>query len=470
MEKLTPLQLQARDELWRRGELSWILRPVQREIYAKIKESLRRGESLKYFLNCSRRIGKTFTLCDIAAETAIKQKQTNIFDPVRFGAPTQKALKKIVRPIFRTIFQTAPADIRPVWRASDDMYLFPFGAEIHIAGVNNEHEDDLRGTSASLCLLDEIGFMDQLDYLIEDVMMPQLLTTGGNLIMAGTPPRSPAHAYMTFAMEAQSKGNYAEYTIEQSGYRPEVIEKFIAEAGGRESTTCQREYFCKMVVDKNFAIIPEWTDSHIVDYPRHEQLFQFYHRYESMDVGGRDKTALLFGYYDFQTATLVLEDELLFEGPQTTSGVIGGGVKEKEKTLWPDKVPVSDEQDPKKRPPANIFLRVADNNNIILLQDLGQEQNLHFLATSKDSLPAMVNKVRMWVIAGRIKVNPRCRELIGCLKYGIWNDKRTEFDRSTAYGHFDALASLIYMVRNVDERSNPIPPNFGPRLCHPGCR
>ena len=47
--------------------------------------------------------------------------------------------------------------------------------------------------------------------------------------------------------------------------------------------------------------------------------------------------------------------------------------------------------------------------------------------------------------------------MIGSLKYGVWNDRRTEWERSTVYGHFDALAALMYLVRNIDQASNPIP-------------
>ncbi len=370
-----------------------------------------------------------------------------------YGAPTIKALDKITKPLMRQIFQTAPQHLKPVWRRNDGKYWFKNhnDAEIHVAGCNNGHEDDLRGTAAGICLLDEAAMIDDLEYVIEDVLMPQLLTTGGNLIMASTPPRTPAHSFVTYMQKAEKQGDYAEYTIEQSGYHREVIERFIAEAGGRDSTTCQREYFCKCVVDKDYAIIPEWTDKFVQEYPRDKQVFQYFHRYDAMDIGGRDKTAVLFGYYDFPGAKLVVEDELIFEGHQTTTGIIAGAVRLKEQELWGYKG-----ENEKDRP----YLRIADNNNVIMLQDLGQMYGVHFLPTSKDNLQAMVNQVRMWVVAGRLLVNPRCKETIGCLKYGIWNDTRTEFARSKTYGHFDALAALVYLCRNVNVYDNPIPENW----------
>ena len=56
-------------------------------------------------------------------------------------------------------------------------------------------------------------------------------------------------------------------------------------------------------------------------------------------------------------------------------------------------------------------------------------------------------------------------ELIQCLEFGVYADeKRKEFGRSKELGHYDALAALIYLVRNIDQSSNPIPKHFGTGL------
>jgi hypothetical protein len=72
----------------------------------------------------------------------------------------------------------------------------------------------------------------------------------------------------------------------------------------------------------------------------------------------------------------------------------------------------------------------------------------------------MINTLRLMVARGQIIVDPRCKHLKGCLKYGVWNAKRTEFSRSKVYGHFDGLAALVYLVRNLNKNSNPIPSDF----------
>jgi hypothetical protein len=103
-----------------------------------------------------------------------------------------------------------------------------------------------------------------------------------------------------------------------------------------------------------------------------------------------------------------------------------------------------------------------------MLQDLSSFHKLPFAPTQKTGrterqtiLEAMVNDLRMQVSGGKIRVHPRCKELIGCLRYGIWTDNRRTFDRSSVYGHYDALAAMIYLNRNIDRITNPIPPTYG---------
>jgi hypothetical protein len=64
------------------------------------------------------------------------------------------------------------------------------------------------------------------------------------------------------------------------------------------------------------------------------------------------------------------------------------------------------------------------------------------------------------VAEGRIIVHPRCKQLAGCLEFGVWDEKRRKFERTETLGHFDALAALIYLVRNLDVHTNPIPRDY----------
>jgi hypothetical protein len=450
----------ARNQLWQHGILEWKLRPVQKTMRAIFIAA----SKLITVFNCSRRLGKTFTVCLLVLEHCLTVPGAQ----VRFACATRTNLKKIVLPIFRRILLDCPDRMRPLWKASENMYVFPNGpdakkpyeggAEIHLEGCDNGHAENLRGTAATMCVVTEAGSIKDLKYLVDDILMPQLLTSieagiDAKLVMDSTPPRTPAHAFRHYCLKAEESGCYAEFDIEKSGYSKATIEKFIAEAGGRNSTTCQREYFCKFVVDLDSAIVPEWQPTYVGKGDTDSQLYGFWHKYEGMDTGFRDFTAILFAHYNWREARLYIEDELTIHGPTMTTKLIADSVRPVERRLWGN-------PDPNTLPPA-VYRRIADNNDPIVLQDLSVTHNLNFAPTDKESLHAMVNKVREWVGAGRLRVSPKCKMLLGCLKYGVWDDKRKMFERVDDYRHFDHLAALVYLIRNIDEITNPIPPGFG---------
>ena len=179
----------------------------------------------------------------------------------------------------------------------------------------------------------------------------------------------------------------------------------------------------------------------VQDYSK-DEYWKYYHKYVSMDLGVRDKTAALFAGYDFLEAKLFILDEMVMAGPEMTTDKLAIAIADKEKDSFGG---------------AEVYRRVADNNNLLLLQDLTTLHGLTFSPTTKGSLEAMINRLRLWVKQGKIVISPKCTELIGCLETGIWKKNRKEFDRSPLYGHFDALAGLMYLVRNVRENVTPIP-------------
>lgn len=432
-----------RETNWRNGDLTYKYWDVQKKM-AKVLTS---SGSLKKLLNCSRRLRKTSTSLIEAMQLVGLKKKNGL---IRYAAPTRDMLVTIIEPLMEILCEDAPPDIKPIWKSSQHHYYFPStGAKLFVAGCDNKKAiGRLRGRAADLCVVDEAQEIAHLKYLINDVLMPQLLgakKARGPLWILLTPPKTPAHECLEYVQESKLSNSYAEFNIYEGEYSEEVIEQFCKEAGGRESTTWLREYMCQFVVDSNFAIIPEWNDKYVEQYI-HDEFYNFYFKFEGMDIGVRDLTPILFATYDFKRAKLYIEDEIFFNGPQMTTDKIAVAVKAKEKELWGEKAP---------------RLRVSDNNNLLFLQDLGILHGLHFAPTSKDELETMVNELRLWVNSGRIIVNPKCAQTIGCLKYGVWNDQRRDWERSTNYGHFDALAALMYMVRNIDHRTNPIPSNSG---------
>lgn len=425
-------------ELWKRGLLRWKLYDYQQPIYSLVWDWIDNRESLKHVLNIARRFGKSHTLCLVAIEYGIRHPGSQI----RFGAPTAKALRKIVHPAIKQILRDCPDNLRPQWKSQDGYYSFANGSELHVSGCDNQNYENLRGQAAHLAVVDESGFVDELDYVVNDVLVPQTLTTNGVVIMSSTPPRTPAHDFYAMAMEAEKNGAYAKRTIyDNTNVDKATLDLYAKEAGGYESSTFKREYLCEFVVDAESQIIPEWREDFVRGADR-DEYYGYWHKYAAMDIGVRDGTALIFGHYNFKEARLYVEDEFFLRGQEVRTDNIAHGVQAKETSLWQDQKP---------------YRRISDNNNLILLADLGLQHGIHFAPTSKDELHAMVNEVRLWVKAGRLIVNPQCEHLIGCLKYGVWTEKRDQFARSSVYGHFDGLAALVYLIRNIDQHTNPVP-------------
>lgn len=423
--------------LWERSVLHWKLKEPQKRVY----QWLVGHEARRAILLCHRRFGKSWFLSLFAIEFALRNPGADIF----FVAETAKQVRSVIKPIFAQILRDCPSHLKPRFNTMDGEWTFPNGSRILVAGGDSQI-DRLRGRQAHLCILDEAGFQQQLEDLVENVLHPATLLTKGKIIFSSTPPKTLAHAFIKYVEQADEADAIFRFAItENEEFTPEEIEKEAEQCGGWDSFTFRREFLCEIIQDAKLTIIPEWKDEFIQE-PERDEFFQYYHRYEGMDLGVRDLTVCLFAYYDFKQAKLVIEDEFAINGPDLVTPLLAEKIREREKFLWGDVKP---------------YRRIADNNNPHLLQDLGTLHQIHFAPTSKESLEAMINEVRIWVQQGRVRVSPKCKQLIGCLKYGVWNERRKEFARSAAYGHFDALAALIYLIRNIDTHTNPINSTHG---------
>jgi len=450
---------QAIEKLWRLGNLEWKLKGIQKEMRRAIVDN---PDSQTVFL-VSRRSGKSFTMCAVATETCIRIPNSI----VKYVCPKQKMVKTIVNPIMRTILDDCPPDLKPEYKEADKKYVFPNGSEIQFAGSDGGNIENLRGGFAQLCLVDEAGFVDDLDYSIKSVLSPTTKTVNGKIVLASTPSRSPDHEFMVkFVEKSDAEGTLIKYTIHDNPmFTPEIINNTIKEySGGYQDPQFRREYLCEIEVDSEQKVIPEYTSDlekdivHDVEMPPHFDV------YVSGDPAARDLTVILFGYYDFLKAQLVILDELVMGGRNThiTTQEIADGIRRKEKLLFTNSLTGEVKQP---------YLRVMDNNNLILIHDLFQDHGLQFLPTAKDNKEAQVNKARMWLKQGKIIISPKCVNLRYHLKMARWkldrNGNRKGFEHvgETSDGklkanHCDALDALLYMVRNVDTNKNPYPDDF----------
>lgn len=440
-------------QAWERGELGYLLREYQVPAYEASKAAIADPGVLKFALDISRRWGKTFVLCLIAIEVAITTPKAR----VRFAAPTLDELAERVIPICEEILEDCPEHLRPVWRRQRKAFIFPNGAVIRLAGVNNQGARKLRGSGAELFIVDEGGFIDEVEKLIKQVATPQLLDTGGTLIGGSTPPDSPAHEYCDFYRDCKAAGNWFHADVYTMGLPPEKIDLFAVDAGGYESVTFRREYLSEYVADSELVIIPDFKPAlHVRAVPKPD-TYPFWQKYVAMDIGAtaRDFTAVIFGHYHYLEARCYVERVLIDRKlPRMLTPALAKEIRRIETELW------GAHASPR---------RVADNNNVELLVELATDafNPVTFMPTSKDELPAMVNNLCDWFHRGRMIVgdDPSCEPLVDCLRDGTWKGVKwigREFDRTNTLGHCDATAALIYFARNVVEGgTSPIPASWG---------
>lgn len=440
--ELEALLLKARRECWYRGRQHMaVLNSDQKriqEVYDKFIDPT-------FAVECCRQIGKTYWASFLADKVARKYSGCQI----RLGTAFQVDIEPIIVPNYKKVLVTCPEELQPHFKAAKSTYEYENGSQVVLVGLD-KNPDKLRGNRILLTIIEEAGFVDSdtLEYILDSVIAgAQIREPNARTILISTPPREGQdHYFCEVADKMNIIGSYIKITIDESGLPKEAVESFAKKLGGRDTVAFRREGLCERIVDDEQALVREWADDYAKVIPK-DEYYNYYYKLVGQDLGRKDHTALVFGYYDFKRAALIIEDELTMDGPSWTTVTLKEEIKKIEARLWGEPRP---------------FRRVSDNNNPHLLQDLASLHDMHFMAVKKDSsLEQMVNRVREWVKDGRIIINPRCKMLIGCLKYGIWDKNRKEFSRSKVYGHYDHLAALMYLLIHTPYSSNPIPRDHG---------
>lgn len=437
--KPSPTEDQARQIAWKAGALYFMLDKNQQGMY----HSFRKSKSPKYVYDVARRVGKSTIMSLIAIEECIRRPNAM----VKYGAATQEMVREIVVPIINWTLQSCPQSLQPRYLRHDYCYMFPNGAQLKLIGLDL-HPDRLRGQALDLCIIDEAAFVDQLEYVVQSILIPQMQgRPHARILMGSTPPQTPGHAWTTrYVPEAKEQNAYIHRTILDNP-RLSLEEKkfFIDEAGGPESITNRRENFAEHIIDDTLAIVPEFLDAE-KDVVKDIGRPPYFDSYVSMDPGFKDLTAILFAHYSFEDDKIVVEDEIAIARANTET--LARLIRAKESELWGQ----CQRKDGKSHP----MLRFSDVD-YRLLADLQTVHQLTFSPTAKDDKEAAINGMRTLIQQRKIVIHPRCKTLIAHLKNGIWNPRRQSFERSGDFGHFDAIDALVYLVRNVHRGSNPFP-------------
>ncbi len=447
---------EARFQLWYDGILEWKFTLTQQKIY----DFYLSREEKTIVINCARRLGKTYLLTLMAIEQCLKHENSI----VKFLMPEVKMIRTTLRPIINEIFQDAPKELIPKFNTQDSIYKFNNGSEIHLAGSDNGNYDKLRGGNSHLCIIDEAGFCTDLEKIIKYILTPTTLLTKGKIILSSTTPPNPDHEFVKIMENAEIKGSLIRKTIydarddDMSALEPRITDEIIADIikddpMGADSESFRTEFLCELVFNSSDAVIPEFTKEVQVQTIAQWARPAFCDRYVAMDIGFVDLTVVLFAYWDFDNGVCVIEDEIVIKGQEVTTKKLAEKVIQREHLLWTESL-TGEFQKP--------YLRVSDNN-LILINDLQRDHALTFLPTDKHNKDAYIGLLRNMVRDHQIVINPRCKTLISHMRTATWDKKKAanrDFRRSPDNGHYDAVAALMYLVRNIDRQRNPYPKGY----------
>lgn len=451
--------------LWSKGRLAWKLDPSQREAYDAFRKwekettaARLRGEELPgmfprvFVLDAARRTGKDFLTLLIFVENAIR-RPGSVFS---YGCAFAKDISEIIVSLFEKITEDCPPNQKPVYRdafrgQASGIY-FANKSIIRLIGCDRQ-ADSLRGRFSNGIALSECGFMDSLKDVIVSILMPQLQGDQQAVILLNsTPPVTPGHPYDDlFVPDAHDRGAVVQRTIYDNPRLTDAEkQEFIRAAGGIDSETCRREYFCERVRSATRVVIPEFDEKrHVIASPRPRYARSF----TVLDPGIRDLCGVLWAYWDFDRAKLVIEKS--WAQSNTNTDDLIKVIKQSEFELWNNKRPLKYWS--KDHLVQNPSLRVSDVE-ARLVQDMKTIHGLNVIQARKDDKLAAIHAFRNAFLQDRIEVHPDAKEAISHFKNGIWNKTRTDFDRSDMYGHFDVLAAGIYLWRHVNQHDNPNPP------------
>jgi len=445
--------LTAKHELWRRGSLSFKLDATQKGLYNLFYDS--NHKIMTWLL--SRRQGKTYTLCILALEQCIKYPNSI----VKFISPTKIQVNNNARPVFRQILEDCPEDIRPEFRSKDYIYFFPNGSEIQLAGSDAGHAEKLRGGDSHIWFIDEAGSCNDLNNIIKSILLPTTLITNGKGVLASTPPKEADHEFLKWIEDCQMKGSLVKKTIDDNPrITGEQRTNLIEELGGINTEEARRELFCEIIKDSTTSVIPEFDEIMSKEIVKEWPRPPFFDAYEGMDTGGKDFTVVVYGYYDFRAAKIIIEDETImdFRNKDETILSLVKKINEKEKKLFCN--PISGEF-------ITPYKRVSDVDYILTQeiynhskQILPKEQTINFEIIHKDLNEAMINNLRILINNKKIIINPRCTTLIRHLMNARWDKQKKRFARSADDGHYDGVEALKYLVRSIEFNKNPYPAHY----------
>lgn len=402
----------------------------QRDVLVEI------NHSKKILVCCSRRAGKSYFCAGAVVKSALKNPGSRIIY-------INLTFKNAVKQIWDNVIKASEAVGLQIDKSSknDGEIEWVNGSSLRIKGnSNNAEADTLRGESkVSLVIIDEAFHQKNMEYAINEVIMPFLADLGdkATILCTGTPPRIP-HTYMEKLWSNDKTWRHYHWTAENNPHIPD-FEKFIeevCEAKGltKEAPFIQREYYgvigaydTEAMVFKNYQTYTELPTS-----------FTANRIAIGCDWGFSDYNSIITVAYNTQSGEAYVIEEKKFN-KATVSEIITEVKRSYEAA--------------KNRFGIDDIQILCDTNEQSITYELYANQHLPAYNAYKYDKASAIAQLSDWLRSGKIKVNANDIYLKDEFERTLY--KRDEDDDSILpeidddIFHPDAIMALLYASRTI---------------------
>ena len=402
----------------------------QRDVLVEI------NHSKKILVCCSRRAGKSYFCAGAIVKSALKNPGSRIIY-------INLTFKNAVKQIWDNVIKASEAVGLQIDKSSknDGEIEWVNGSSLRIKGnSNNAEADTLRGESkVSLVVIDEAFHQKNMEYAINEVIMPFLADLGdkATILCTGTPPRIP-HTYMEKLWSNDKTWRHYHWTAENNPHIPN-FEKFIEEVCKAKGLTkdapfIQREYYgvigaydTEAMVFKNYQTYTELPAS-----------FTANRIAIGCDWGFSDYNSIITVAYNTQSGEAYVIEEKKFN-KATVSEIITEVKKSYEAA--------------KNRFGIDDIQILCDTNEQSITYELYANQHLPAYNAYKYDKASAIAQLSDWLRSGKIKVNANDIYLKDEFERTLY--KRDEDDDSILpeidddIFHPDAIMALLYASRTI---------------------
>ena len=194
---------------------------------------------------------------------------------------------------------------------SEGIIRFNNGSRIKLTGNStNAEADKLRGFNCRLAIIDEIGHQRNIDYLVDEILVPQMADyEDSTLLLTGTPSRIPNH-FSTRIFQGDNEYKKYHFTMLDNPFIPnprKLIETEAANKGmGIDTPFIRREYFGEFVSDTEAIVFKDYKT-----YKKIPDLAEF--NPIGINIGGdygyRDYNGIVTVIYNKEKAIVLKEDK-----------------------------------------------------------------------------------------------------------------------------------------------------------------